>query len=178
MTGDAPGAAPAAGPATAQAVAAAWVEAVMDRGDLAAAWPLTDRTLRLVLAQEWVWDQRHGPLVGDEDDWDALADALAECPSHHWLWEPFATGLVERWHTVWKGFSARTWAVWDQPEVVGMDLEMVTFVETGGDRPPVAPRRAAFSRRFLARHTDEGWMVAGVNGEQVFRPGWPPSPAT
>ena len=174
---DPPGAGPAVGPGTAQAAATAWVEAVMDRGDLATAWALTDPTLRLVLAQDWVWEHRHDAVVGDHEDWDALADALSDSPSQHWLWDSFASELVTRWHTIWKGFSTKTWGAWDEPEVVGLDLEMVTFVETRGRPVAVAPRRATFSRRFLARHTETGWVVAGINGDQVFRPGWPPSPA-
>ncbi len=162
-------------PGSPQASVMAWLEAVMDRADLAAAWPGTDPTLRLVLAQEWIWRHQHEAIPGGEDR-DALAAALAAAPSDHPLWARFASELTGEWQRIWKGFSSRTWRAWDQAEVVGLDLEIVTLVETGAAEVPPDPRRAALVRRFLVRHTAEGWLVAGLNGEQVFRPGWPPTP--
>lgn len=164
------------GPQSPQATALAWVEAVMDHGDLAAAWPLTDATLRLVLAQEWVWAHRHDPAVGHLVDWDELAGDLAASAPDDPLWERFARDRVAEWHRVWKGFSARRWRVWDHPEVVGLDLEMVTFVEPSDAPLPTARRRrVGLERRFLLRHDSGRWLVAGVNGERRFRPGWPPT---
>ncbi len=163
-------------PDSPQAAALRWVKAVMDDGDLRAAWPLTDAVLRLVLAQDWVWTHRHQPLIGRGVDWDVIARGLAACPSEHPLWGRFADELVERWHHIWKGFSARTWAPWDQPEVVDLDVEMVTFLEaTDGRRVRFEPGRSAFARRFALRHTPDGWKLASVNGDQMFVPGWPPS---
>ena len=158
---------PATAPPTPQEVAATWVEAVMDQGDLRKAWPLTDDILRLVLAQDWIWAHRHHPWVGHGSDWDGLAQALAECPSSHPLWERFAADRVRRWREFWRGFSSRTWSVRDEPEPLGVGLEVVTFVETGG--PPLP------ARRFAMRDTPEGWLVAGLDGTALFRPGWPPS---
>lgn len=164
-------------PQSAQEVALAWVDAVMDRGDLSAAWPLTDPTLRLVLAQDWVWTHRHEPAIGHNQDWDEIANALAAAsdPQGHALWARFADDVVKGWHQIWRGFSARTWAALDHPEVLALDLEMVTFVETGGGPVPPKPGRTAMVRRFALRHTDDGWAVASINGEQMFVPGWPPT---
>jgi hypothetical protein len=151
-------------------VAATWVEAVMDRSDLRAAWPLTDDTLRLVLAQDWIWAHRHHPWVGHGADWDALARELsAEAPDHP-LWDRFAGEVLELWQKIWKGFSAHSWQARDEPEVLALDLEIVTFAEVSE-----GPKRDAFARRFAMRHTDDGWKVASVYGEQLFVPGWPPS---
>ena len=163
-------------PGSPQAAAGRWVEAVMDDGDLAAAWPITDPVLRLVLAQDWVWTHRHRPMIGHGVDWDVMARGLAACPSEHPLWDRFAGELVERWHHIWKGFSARTWAAWHEPEVVDLDVEVVTFLESPGGEPVrFEPGRSAFARRFAMRHTTDGWLVASVNGDQMFVPGWPPS---
>jgi hypothetical protein len=166
--------APGIEPGSPQAAAVAWVAAVMDAGDLAAAWPLTDPVLRLVLAQDWVWTHRHDPEIGHARDWDAIARGLASDRPSHPLWPRFARDVVGLWHRIWKGFSSRTWGVWDQPEVLGLDLEIVTFVETGGDDVPLKPGHSAFARRFAMRHTEDGWQVASVNGDQLFEPGWPP----
>ena len=47
-------------PESPQAAASAWVDAVMAEGaDLSDVWPATDAQLRLVLAQDWVWNHRH-----------------------------------------------------------------------------------------------------------------------
>jgi hypothetical protein len=161
---------------TAQQAATRWVEAVMDDGDLRAAWPLTDPVLRLVLAQDWVWTHRHHPMIGHDRSWDEVARGLAAVPPDHELWDAFADELVNRWRKIWAGFTSATWVAWDQPEVVGVDLEMVTFLESE-DGGPVRfePGRSALARRFALRHTDEGWRVASVNGDQLFVPGWPPS---
>jgi hypothetical protein len=162
-------------PGSPQAAAVAWVEAVMEDGDLARAWPLTDPTLRLVLAQDWVWNHRHDPSVGHDADWESIASGLAADPPSHPLWDRFAADVVELWQRIWKGFDTRTWGVWDQPEVLGLDLEMVTFVETGGGDLPLKPGNSTLARRFALRHTDAGWQVASLNGAQLFEPGWPPT---
>ena len=158
-----------AGAQSPEAAATAWVEAVMDRRDLAAAWRLTDPTLRLVLAQYWIWSHRGEAVVGAQEEWDRLARALAECPSAHPLWERFASDRLRRWREFWSGFSAKTWEVRDEPEPIGVGLEVVTFAETGGPALPV--------RRFAVRDTPDGWLVAGLDGTALFQPGWPPSPA-
>jgi hypothetical protein len=158
-------------PGTPQAAARDWVAAVMDRGDPAATWAVTDPTLRLVLAQDWVWNHRHDPAIGHHADWDEIAAGLADQTGDHSFWDRFATELVGTWRRSWKGFGAETWTVLPEPEVLDLDLEMVTFVEPG----PTAehPAGPAFARRFVMRHTGEGWLVAGLNGD-LFEPGWPP----
>ena len=44
------------------AAAAAWARHVLDDSDLAAAWPLMDRPLRLALVQSWLLNAYTGPL--------------------------------------------------------------------------------------------------------------------
>jgi len=160
-------------PPTAQDVATAWVEAIMDDGELAKAWPLTHPTLRLVLVQDWIWAPRHQKWLGRGTDWDDLATNLAVAQPDHPLWPRFSTELLELWHKIWKGFSTLTWRSLDDPEVVDLDLETVTFVET--DAEQAAAKRYSFARRFALRHSEDGWQVASINGDQMFVPGWPPS---
>lgn len=159
-------------PGTPQAAALEWVAAVMDRGDVGGAWLATDPKLRLVLAQDWVWNHRHDPAIGHQADWDEIASGLAQAPAVHDLWPRFAADLVSMWQRTWKGFSSETWSVRSEPEVLDLDLEVVTFVEPGPTSEH--PSGPAFARRFAMRHTPDGWLVAGVNGEQIFEPGWPP----
>lgn len=163
-------------PPTPQEAVLAWVEAIMDDGDLLAAWPLTDPTLRLVLAQDWVWTNRHHPRIGHERSWDEIARGLASVPPVGELWGAFSAELVGRWQKTWAGLNSRTWGAWAEPEVVGLDLEMVTLLERDGDGPVrFEPGRSALARRFAMRHSDGDWLLAGVNGDQLFVPGWPPS---
>ena len=191
---------------TPQAAALAWVDAVMDAGDLARAWPLTDPLLRLVLVQEWLWDRRgefaglgddrgevaglgddrdevaglggdRGEFAGLGDDRDETAAALAACPPDHPLWERFAADRVAGWRRVWRGFGTDAWVVRGEAEVVDIDLELVTFVEWAAAAAPPGEAPGPFARRFLLRHTAGGWLVAGLTATQRFRPGWPPAPA-
>jgi hypothetical protein len=149
---------------TPQAAAIAWVGAVLDRRDLPGAWARTDPVLRLVLAQDWVWNHRHDPAVGHDADWDAIARGLAADPPDHPLWERFEDELLSTWQRTWRGFGGSGWEVVDKPEVLDLDLEMVTFLN----------QEDGIARRFAMRHTPGGWLVAGVNGDRLFEPGWPP----
>jgi hypothetical protein len=162
-------------------VATAWVEAVMDQADLDLAWPLTEPVLRLVLAQDWVWTNRHRPDIGHDQDWDTIAHGLASCPPAHPLWDAFAHQVLDRWHRSWPTFSTLTWRALDEPEVVGLDTEMVTFAGregwgTGDEIEGPAGDVERRGHRFTMRCSDGRWMVASVSGGQMFVPGWPPSP--
>ena len=149
---------------TPQAAAVAWVGAVLDRGDLTGAWAATDPVLRLVLAQDWVWNHRHDPAIGHDNDWDAIARGLAADPPDHPLWARFEHELLSTWQRTWKGFGGSGWEVVEKPEILDLDLELVTFVD----------KDASIARRFAMRHTPGGWLVAGFNGDRLFEPGWPP----
>ena len=166
---------PSAGEPSPQEVATAWVEAVMDQADLGLAWPLTEPILRLVLAQDWVWTNRHHPDIGHDQDWDTIAHGLAACPPAHPLWDAFAHQVLDRWHRSWPGFSTLTWEARDEPEVLGIDTEMVTFVERDGRPGADLDLGENAERRFAMRHTEGRWVVASVSGGQMFVPGWPPS---
>ena len=149
---------------TPQAAAQAWIDDVLHGRDLAAAWPATDPQLRLVLAQDWVWNHRHDPAIGHDHDWDEIATGLAAGPGQHALWDRFAGDLVKLWEQTWRGFGTDAWTVRQEPEILDLDLEVVTFVE----------QETSLTRRFVLRHAGGRWLVAGVNGDQLFEPGWPP----
>ena len=127
----------------------------MDQADLGLAWPLTEPILRLVLAQDWVWTNRHHPDIGHDQDWDTIAHGLAACPPAHPLWDAFAHQVLYRWHRSWPGFSTLTWRARDEPEVAGLDTEMVTFVERDGgwSGDDLEPAGEDGGRRFAMRHT-------------------------
>lgn len=157
--------------------ALAWVRAVMDDRDLRAAWPLTEPDLRLVLVQHWVLSHHEDvALVGPHEDWNDLAAGLAAEPPASELWEPYAAERLKRWRQYWPGFSAATWDLRDEPEVPRPGLEIVTFIEPGR-KLQLKPGSPVTYRRLAVRRHGEQWLVAGVDGMNLFRPGWPPAPA-
>ena len=160
-------------PGSSGAAARAWVGAVMDRQELLEAWPLTDPPLRLVLVQQWVLSSMGDPEVTREDR-DTLARELAECPPRHPLWDRFASYRVRRWRRFWTSFSLRTFDLSEEVEPLGDDLEVVTFLEKHRLMGLAAPGPPPIARRFAMRRTDQGWLVAGLDGSALFRPGWPP----
>lgn len=160
------------------AVAVAWVEAAMDHKDLRAAWPLMERDLRLVLAQHWVLShaEMQSDIIGPQAGWDMLAQGLAVDPSNHPLWDRFAKERLLRWRQYWGKFSARTWKV-RETEMLGTDAAIVTFTEPRLPALETKPGPPPVFRRFALRRTDGVWLLAGLDGRNVFRPGWPPSRA-
>ena len=155
-------------------VARAWVEAVMDRGDLGAAWPITDQALRLVLAQHWILSRQDDAEVSAEDR-DSLAEALAAYPPTHPFWQSFASQRLWRWREFWGTFRTGKWDVAGERQPVATRVEVVTFMEKhrllGWAKPGPPPA----ARRFAVRSTPQGWVVAGLDGSALFRPGWPPT---
>lgn len=156
------------------AAARAWVRTVMDERDLEAAWPLTDPPLRKVLAQHWILSSSPD-VVGPPEQWEALADRLAASPPVHPLWPQFARERLARWREFWQGFSAVTWGVKDRTEF-RPGVVVVTFVEPRGKLMTLRPGPPLEFRRLAVRHTPRGWLLAGVDGSNLFRPGWPPTP--
>lgn len=159
----------------AAAAARAWVAAVMDERDLAKAWPLTDPPFRKVLAQHWIL-QSPPEVVGPPEGWEAMADRLAADPPSHALWSRFAAERLARWREFWTSFSAATWGIKDRTEI-SPGVVVVTFVEPRGKLMQLKPGPPLEFRHLAVRHTGEGWRLAGLDGRNLFRPGWPPGPA-
>ncbi len=154
--------------------ALAWVRAAIDDRDLAAAWPLTDPPFRKVLAQHWILSAP-GDVVGPPEQWEALADALAASPSRHPLWERFAAERLARWREFWPGFSAVTWGVKARSDP-RPDVAVIAMVEPRGKLMSLRPGPPLQFRHLALRRTPEGWLLAGLDGNHIFRPGWPPAP--
>lgn len=165
-------------PGDASTVAEAWVEAVMDRKELRQAWPLMERNLRLVLAQHWVLSHAElgSDVIGPHAGWDILAQGLAADPSTHPLWERFAKERLLRWREYWGTFSTRTWKI-RSTETAGADLEVVTFAEPRLPALEATPGPPPSFRRLALRRSDGSWLVAGLDGRNLFRAGWPPGRA-
>ena len=166
-------------PGDARATAVAWVEAVMDRRDLRAAWPLTDPELRLVLAQHWILSHAEAgaDFIGPQAGWDMLAQGLAAEPPSHPLWDRFAKERLRRWREYWGTFRASTWKAGERTDTVRPGVEVVTFAEPRLPALETRPAPPAALRRLAVRRSGDGWLVAGLDGRNLFRPGWPPGRA-
>ena len=160
---------------TPDAVAVAWVRAAMEDRDLRRAWGMTHPDLRLVLAQHWIMSHHDEPEVAAQDP-DDLAAGLAASPSDHPLWDRFSSQRLRRWRQHWGNFSTRTWGVLDEHQALAPGLEVVTFMEKHRLLEWAKPGSPPVTRRFAMRSTSGAWLVAGLDGSAVFRPGWPPTP--
>lgn len=156
------------------ALARAWVSAVMDERDMHKVWALTEPDYRMVLVQHWILS-KHPDVVGPPEQWEALADGLAAYPSGSRLWEQFARERLQRWREFWTGFSAVTWGVKGRSDP-RPDVAVVTFVEPRGKLMSLKPGPPLEFRHIAVRRTPEGWLVAGADGNNLFKPGWPPGP--
>ena len=140
---------------------AAWLAAVLDESDLAAAWPLTDDAVRLATAQSWIMLESDRLDVGDTDR-DLLATVLADPqqPAHP-LWEEFSGWRIIRWRQVLPVFvterEVHGTVSGDHP--LAPDIEAVWITRSDGQ---VVDGAEMVVQRFLVRQTDDGWRFAGV----------------
>ena len=151
-----------------------WLDIVFGASDLAAAWPLTDEPLRLALAQSWIVLEADRPEV-DAVDRDVLAALLAE-PSQpaHPHWHEFAGWRVIRWREVLPEYVS----VADLRGIVSGDRPLTADIEevwvTQASESTVSEGVKVEAQRFLVRHVDGVWLLAGIGGVLPI-PGWPPT---
>lgn len=156
-------------------MAVAWVDAVMDRGDLRSAWRLTDPPLCLVLVQHWIASHEGDPAVDAVANRDDLAAGLASSPPTHPLWGRFASDRLGRWREFWGDFNTREWKVEGPPERLRYDMAIVAFRRANDLGDPGEGGGPPLSRRLALAKTAGRWLVAGLDGTNLFRPGWPPT---
>lgn len=146
--------------------AQAWARAIIDCGDLAAAWPLTHPDLRRARAQTW---------LGTEDlvprrRWVSVADDLVDNGPASRHWPAFARWLIARWQTLTEWLRGR-WGVLRGVQIVAVDIELVELVTSAR----IAPGAVYVSQKLTMRLVDDGiWLVAGI-GRYLAVPGWPPT---
>jgi predicted nucleic acid-binding protein len=150
----------------AELVNAAWafLTPVCVDGDLLWVWPNVDPDFRVVLARNWVQDNRRDI---DADGWDgeAVAAALAEPEPDHPLWVHF-----ERVHV--RSFRAMlpdpaTWGIGTGTRLVAPGVEVLYVYDTstlaGGVWQPYDPRYVC---PVLMHLVDGRWLVRNLGSEE------------
>jgi hypothetical protein len=140
------------------------------------AWPKTDPNLRLCLAQAFLWANRHHVTVSAYEP-EETATALAGVTFDHDLWEAFAETQLQELYDAWAEFFSGHYGVASRPRPVGIDYELVKFVQLEGDAPVVITEPTFVQAQvFLMHQVDGAWLVAGFGVDTPPEPGWPSTP--
>lgn len=136
-------------------------------------WIQTEQTLRLVLAQAWVWNNRNHPNLRARDI-NALVSSLSSLTSDDPVKVDFWATQQREMQDAFQAFNPETWGAAERPRRFGIDYELVIFMETGGEvlvfnggmSPPTIP--------LLLRRVGPTWQMANFRPEYPV-PGMPPS---
>lgn len=146
-------------------VAAAWafLNPVCVEGDLRSVWPNVDPELRLVLARQWVRDNRRS-IEANGLNGTGVASALAEATPEHHLWSHFERVHVRtlRAHVP----PPSSWGIGEATRMVGPDLEVLYVHDTStledGIWEPHAPRHVF---PILMHFVEGQWLVRNLGSE-------------
>ncbi|PWJ07365.1 hypothetical protein DKG34_12410 [Streptomyces sp. NWU49] len=137
------------------------------------AWELLTPTLRLVLAQAWIWANKDHPNITLYERGE-LASSLSAVKSNHPLARDFMVTQLGEFQSAFMAID-ETWGAASNPRPIGVDYELVLLSPTGGDviifDERTGPLRTA---PFLMKQLMGQWRVEGF-GPAYPIPGWPPS---
>ncbi len=150
--------------------AKSWLEDIVLRRDVRAAWRRTDPAYRLALTQAIIFLNEQNPLLSGEDR-EALARDLAVEDPIHPLWQSFAGLLTEEFLQDLGEISAENWGR-VTPRPIAPGYELVLFAHAGDSTPADYPPEMT-SHGVLMHLRDDRWQVAGLS-ERPAVPGWPP----
>jgi WhiB family transcriptional regulator, redox-sensing transcriptional regulator len=139
--------------------ALAWVQAVLDAGDVAEAWPMTDDILRAEAVEEWIDEHLDDPGALTVDD---LAAELAQDRPAHAVWPVYAAEQADRWRDAFPPDLRANGGAWDllaRPEPVAVGVVAAVFVRT----PPTRGAGPVPARRLLLAASAGGWRVAEIS---------------
>jgi hypothetical protein len=132
-----------------------------------------DDTLRLAVAQYWIYANRRNTQDFPRQAWDTIAQHLSETPlSHTTLADNFSTIMV--WWFQQIPYNPETWGAASRPRPIGIDCELVLFIDTKGEPLSFDEPTLIDTELILAmRSTPDGWKVAALS-DRMPKPGWPP----
>lgn len=143
-----------------------WIETIRDEGELEIAWPDTDPTLRLCIAQSWLY-QTDAPTGTRQE----VADALAQETPRHPLWAQFRSHVIGEVTMV---FPWEKLAALSRPRPLTSDCELVVFTDGGGGVMIIDHPTPIVASTVVMRHSGGRWLVASL-ADRLPVPGWPPS---
>lgn len=137
------------------------------------AWELLTPTLRLVLAQAWIWANKEHPNVIPYDR-EELSRSLSSVKPEHPLAKHFMESQLREFQSSFSDID-ETWGAASNPRPIGIDYELVLLSPTGGDiiifEERTGPLRTS---PFLMRQILGQWKVENFWPAYPI-PGWPPS---
>ncbi len=157
------------GPGGPVEAAKGWLEDIVLRRDVRAAWRRTDPSYRLALSQAIIFLNDHSPLLEGQDREALARDLAAEEPIHP-LWNSFAELLSEEFMQDLGEVNVENWGR-ITPRPIAPGYELVLFAH--GDREPGSFPAEMSSHGVLMHLSDGRWLVAGLS-ERPAVPGWPP----
>lgn len=151
-----------------------FLEAITLEGNYLKAWQLCDDNYRLCRAQAWVYNNREHPLFEGVDLGSLVDDLAAMQPTSAW-WDSFADIELAGFREAWSQHDATTIGAASRPRPIGLDLELVVFIDTGGEVTVFdGDTLVADALTYTMRREPAGWRVAAV-GDRLPEPGWPPT---
>ena len=143
-----------------------WLRLIIDGGDVEAAWPLTERNLRLCLVQQLMTDN---PDAVGSRDFDEMSTRLSQEHPVDDSWPAMQQGLLRMLRLKWQ----RPWVVDLEAvdlEVLDLDVVLVTVADRQEE-----PTAGLVSESPLRMSLSDGrWLVSGFS-EQAPEPGRPPT---
>jgi len=150
-----------------------FIDAIWNQGSLSDAWPHTDPSLRLCLAQMWLMPMRQRAL-DDGYSPDEVVAALAGDNPVHPLWPDFQRSMVRNLRS-WGELGNEdlfSFGTVDRPE--GVDTEVLHLYPTSEIVDGAVPPGGAAEHVFLMAYRDHRWRVLNLSSSVVPEPGWPP----
>ncbi|MGP5397406.1 tetratricopeptide repeat protein [Arthrobacter rhombi] len=146
---------------------------LIQSGKMVEVWKRTEPTLRLVLAQAWIWSNKNHAALQPFDR-DELAASLAQLNSEHPLREDFFATQLHELEEYAQSYNEEDWGAAERPRRFGLDYELVIFMRTDGEVYIFREGMSPPARFALMRRVGPTWMTSGFSPDYSF-PGWPPT---
>lgn len=153
--------------------ASRWIKAVLREHDLAAGWPLMDRSLRRKSVQPFIEANLSHPALAGENPDELLEALIEDDPTQHHLWGGFAVWQVTGYREAWDHINIDHCGFGSRPRPLAPDLELLAFMDKGTPAPvffakPMALPAVGFVMRYLE---SGGWVIQdftlGATAEEV-----------
>ncbi|AMU74381.1 hypothetical protein BAB79_06695 [Mycobacteroides abscessus] len=160
------------GEGSARAAVWHWL-ALIRQADIAAAWQLMERDVRLALAQDWILANADHPNLSPYNRDELAADLSALTPQHE-LAAPFLASQLGKFQSAYGHIDEENWGSAERRRVYNIEYELVIMVETKGEHTRWESGTWAPTAALVMRRQTTEWLVAGFDGK-IAHPGWPPT---